>query len=408
MRSIKKVLVFHLGFYFSGGGEKLVLEEIKGLQDRGFDVDCFSAIVDKKTCFPDVINNYPIYPILPQLPEWIPKRHTVQLLVTCFLFPFISWRYKDYDICFAANQPSLYFAFWLKKFFKIPYIGYLAQPLRLLHPRDIDKESGLFIRYRSEFLPKLAEVFKSFIDWADKESTKAADAILVNGEHVKKLVDKTYNVKSINCPAGSYPVKNPVGYKKRFKGKVKANSHKIQKPYILLTNRHFPQKKFEYAISSFATVLGTFPDARLIITGEEMDYTKELKKLVRDLGLGEKVIFTGLVKERDLRELYKQAAVYIYTAPEEDFGMGVIEAMAAGTPVVAWDNGGPKYTLKDDTGGFLAKTFNVEDFSQKIIKIVTKKETFKNQSQLAIERVKDKYTYKKHNDRIKETVLEYF
>ena len=63
-----RILVFHLGFYFSGGGEKLVLEEIKGFQRAGFEVECFAPIVDKKRCFPDIIKKYPIYPILPQFP----------------------------------------------------------------------------------------------------------------------------------------------------------------------------------------------------------------------------------------------------------------------------------------------------------------------------------------------------
>lgn len=401
-----KILFFHLGFYFSGGGEKLVLEEIKGLEDRGFEVVCFSPIVDKNSCFPDEIDKLPIYPMLPQLPDWFPKRHTVQLLLTCFLFPLFSWRYRNYDICFAANQPSLYFAYFLKRFYGIPYVGYLAQPLRLLHPRNIDKESGLFIRYRSEFLPKLAAIFRPFIDWADKKSTKQADRILVNGEYVKKLVDKTYNVKAINCPAGSYPVRNPVSYKGRLKGKIKANSHTIKKPYILLTNRHFPQKKFEYAISALAIVLGVIPEVKLVITGEEMEYTKTLKEFVREMGLQDNVVFTGLVKEADLRKLYKNAAVYVYTAPEEDFGMGIIEAMAAGTPVVAWNNGGPKYILKGTSGEFLSKQYDIKEYSDKIISALECKKTWTERSKELRKLANDRYSYSSHFEGIIEELEE--
>jgi len=345
-----RVLVFHLGFYFSGGGEKLVLEEMKGLQKAGFKVECFAPIVDRKRCFPDIIKKNPIYPILPQLPNWFPKGYTIQLLVTCVLFPLISFRFRKYDIVFAANQPGPYYAFWLKIFYKIPYIAYLAQPLRLLHPRKVDKETGLFIRERLEVLPYVVNFFRPIFDWADRLGMNNADKILVNGKYAKMMIEKVYKVKCESCPAGSHLETKPLSFNRRKKGLVKVNGNKIIKAFILLTNRHFPQKRFEYAISSLPAILEKIP-VQLVITGEEMEYTSFLNKFVKQMGLEKNVFFTGLVAERKLRELYKNALIYVYTAPEEDFGMGIIEAMAAGTPVVAWNSAGPKYIMEGNMGG---------------------------------------------------------
>ena len=51
-----KIAIFHLGFFFSGGGEKLVLEEAEELIKRGHDVSLFAPVIDRIDCFPDIIS----------------------------------------------------------------------------------------------------------------------------------------------------------------------------------------------------------------------------------------------------------------------------------------------------------------------------------------------------------------
>ena len=55
-----KIAIFHLGFFFSGGGEKLVLQEALGLTKRGHEVSLFAPVVSKKDCFPDLTKNVKI------------------------------------------------------------------------------------------------------------------------------------------------------------------------------------------------------------------------------------------------------------------------------------------------------------------------------------------------------------
>ena len=66
----------------------------------------------------------------------------------------------------------------------------------------------------------------------------------------------------------------------------------------------------------------------------------------------DQIYFVDLVNESDLSRLYKAAVLYVYPSPEEDFGMGIVEAMAAGTPMIAWNNGGPTGTVKDGQTGY--------------------------------------------------------
>ena len=84
------------------------------------------------------------------------------------------------------------------------------------------------------------------------------------------------------------------------------------------------------------------------------------------LKLNDAVLFLGAVTEDELNRLYEGAAVYVYPAPEEDFGMGVIESMAKGVPVVAWNQAGPTVTVAPGTG-CLAEPLEVADYAAGIV-----------------------------------------
>ena len=398
-----KIAVFHLAFFYSGGGEKLVLEEIKGLTKRGHEVDCFSSVVEKWICFPDIIGKFKIKTLFPKMPKIIRRQETLEIIITCLLFPLIAWRFGKYDVIFAANQPSPWFAWWVKLFRKTPYVIYLAQPTRILYPRKIDLEKGLWVKKKVRLFPLLIKVARPFILWVDKVSIVASDTMLVNGKYMAKILEKTYGKKAVICPAGAHL--QPKIVKNKWKGEVRANSHKISRPYILISNRHFPQKKFEYALEVMPSILKENPGVSLVITGNHTSYTQQLRVLAKKLGVGKEVIFTGYVTEKDMVTLYKNVAVYVYTSPEEDFGMGVIESMAAGTPVVTWDIAGPSTTIIDGKTGFLVEPYLQDEFTKKILFLLNNKAKNILMGGRAIKHVKNNYTYQKHNDVLNETLI---
>ena len=393
-----RIAILHLAFVYSGGGERLVLEEAKGLRKRGHQVTIFAPILDRERCFPDIIDHFDIRILLPNLLSFIPQWQAFQILLACVLVPLFAYRFKDFDVILAANQPSPWLAWVIKKLYRVPCVAYLAQPTRFLYPRKIDKETGLIFAGGGNFAPAtfLMNLAKPLVNWADKVGIKGADLVLANGEYARGVLEKTYGIKAISCPAGAYPSDKPLNYTNRYRGTLKVGDEAVSKPFALLTNRHFPQKKFEYAITTLPTVLKDKPDASLVITGGEMDYTHNLKKLVERLSLEDKVIFLGLVSEEDLEKLYSNAAVYVYTAPEEDFGMGVIEAMAHGTPVVAWNAAGPSKIIEDGKTGLLAEPYETADFADKIVRMLTDKKFGEKVGRAAWGAVKQSFSYKNH------------
>ncbi|OGM15461.1 hypothetical protein A2V56_00695 [Candidatus Woesebacteria bacterium RBG_19FT_COMBO_42_9] len=398
-----KIAIIHLAFFYSGGGEKLILEEIKGLKKRGHNVDCFTPTLDKKLCYPDIINKYKIRVLFPFLSKILFHHESYEIALSCLLFPLVARHFRKYDVIIGANQPGPWFSWIIKKITGVPYIIYLAQPTRILHPRPVDIKTGIWIREKVKIFPLLVTIFRPFIRWADRISIRSADQVLANGEYMTEVISRVYDISCVNCPAGAY-VQNRL-VRKRWKGGVKANGWIINKPFILMSNRHFPQKKFEYVIQAMPEILKKVPNIKVVITGNMTVYTNKLIEICHNLGITERVIFTGYVKEKDLSRLYANAAVYAYTAPEEDFGMGVIESMAAGVPVVAWNKGGPSKTIIHGQTGLLIKPYLNKEFSRGLVNLVKNERVNREMGKKARKRAIKLFTYKKHLGRLEKELF---
>jgi glycosyltransferase involved in cell wall biosynthesis len=191
---------------------------------------------------------------------------------------------------------------------------------------------------------------------------------------------------------------------KRFAGGLTINGYPIRRPYVLLTNRHYPQKRFDLAIRAMAEVRKRHPRVQLVVPGPSTSHTESLKSLVAKLGLEEAVLFLGAITEKELQNLYEGAAVYVYPAPEEDFGMGVIESMSKGVPVVAWNQAGPTVTVAPRTG-YLAEPLEVGDYADGICGLLENRAENQATGECAFAWAK-RFDWERHLDVLERSVLE--
>ena len=402
-----RIAILHLGFFYSGGGEKLVLEEIRGLRGMGHEVNCYAPYVDRSSCFPDYPEIQEIRSLLPPPPKWLPMHDPLWVVLASVLVPLLAYRFRKYDVLIGANQPGPWLACVLGKLLGKPYIIYLAQPLRLLHLRDIDLANGIRIREGDHhFLMTMRKLAGWIIDKADRISVRNASVVLTNGEHVGRWIHEVYGVRSINCAAGCHPLPAAsLRYEARWSGEIVVNGSRIPKPYILLTNRHSPMKRFEYAIWAMKTIHREAPGITLVITGQETEYTDQLRYLVEGLLVKDVVKFVGLVAEDELGKLYRGASAYVYPSPEEDFGMGIVEAMGAGTPVVAWANGGPTVTVRDKETGFLVEPYDTDQFAARLLTLASNPPLSEKMGREANLRARTRFSYDQHNRVLEEAAL---
>jgi glycosyltransferase involved in cell wall biosynthesis len=163
-------------------------------------------------------------------------------------------------------------------------------------------------------------------------------------------------------------------------------------------------KRFEYAVWALKSIVRTTKRVSLVITGQETEYTDQLRYLVNGLGLANAVHFVGLVSEEDLGRLYRNAAVYVYPSPEEDFGMGVVEAMAAGTPVVAWNNGGPTVTVLDGLTGLLIEPYDTQRFADALLRLSMNPVLAERLGRAGHARAVELFSYTRHNAELAEAL----
>jgi glycosyltransferase involved in cell wall biosynthesis len=201
---------------------------------------------------------------------------------------------------------------------------------------------------------------------------RAAAVRLGDGEFMTSILKSYYGGAWRSCPAATRPAaREPLDQAERTRGTIQIGRRAIRRPFVLLTNRHYPQKRFEWMFPIIGRVRDRFPHATLVITGSDTPYTDILRRQADQLGQRDAIRFMGLVTERELEALYASAAVYVYPSPEEDFGMGIVEAMGRGTPVVAWDQAGPTGILTDGVDGRRIAPENLDAFGDAVLALLT-------------------------------------
>jgi glycosyltransferase involved in cell wall biosynthesis len=130
-----------------------------------------------------------------------------------------------------------------------------------------------------------------------------------------------------------------LGVNPRFKvideismGSVRSK-YSLNRPYILSVSTSNPRKNLKTLIHAYATIKDRI-DHDLVLTGEYGWKSTELYSLVTDLGLCERVKFTGYVSLEELPIIYNLADLFVYPSLYEGFGLPPLEAMACGTPVI--------------------------------------------------------------------------
>lgn len=105
-------------------------------------------------------------------------------------------------------------------------------------------------------------------------------------------------------------------------------------PFFLVLGNTRPYKNVPTALAAFAVCARAHRDIELVVAGRG-DSVRSLQLLAARLGIGERVRFVGSVSHADLLALLHGAAALVFPSFVEGFGLPVLEAMAAGCPVIA-------------------------------------------------------------------------
>lgn len=195
----------------------------------------------------------------------------------------------------------------------------------------------------------LTRVQKTLQKWI----CRAADHVLVNATAVRDvLVAQGYDAAHISV------IPNGIDMA-RFQDCTRARALRVElglpqdAPVVAVFSRLNRLKGIEYFLEAAAALIQRFPAVRFLIVGDSISqtYRDELEARAAALGLGGRVTFTGF--RSDVPELLSEVCVSVLPSLSEGLSNVVLEAMAAGVPIVATRVGGTPEMVEDGVTGVL-------------------------------------------------------
>jgi alpha-1,3-rhamnosyl/mannosyltransferase len=139
----------------------------------------------------------------------------------------------------------------------------------------------------------------------------------------------------------------------------------IDREFILCVGIYKLRKNHAGLLRAFQRCLANGMQAQLVIAGPMAEGEAVLRRVAAELGIAERVVFTGFVSDADLRALYSAARVCVCPSLYEGFGFTVLEAMACGAPVVC-----SRATSLPEVGGKAALYFDPHDAEEMASQLV--------------------------------------
>lgn len=249
--------------------------------------------------------------------------------------------FSDYDIVISSSHSAA------KGIITKPetlHVSYCHSPMRYVWDQSHEYQE----RYKSfRFLRFLYQPVLHRIRMWDRLAAERVDVFIANSNFVKDRIRKYYK-------RDSHVIWPPVDLQRFIPSSKKTEDY-------LAVGRLTPYKRFDLVVDA-----ANKNKISLKIVGEGPELGALKKKA------GPTVEFLGRVSEAELPELYQKSKALLFPQVE-DFGIVPLEAMASGTPVIAFKAGGALDTIEEGVNGLFFEEQSVESLSEAIEKFEKKK-----------------------------------
>ena len=349
---ILQVYPYYYPAWNYGGVTRVVYEISKRLCEMGHDVTVYTTdALDSKSRIrvksnPTIINGVKTF-YFKNLSNYLTYKHHIPLPLEMHLK--IKNEVKRYDIVHLHgyhHMLNVIVHYYAKKI-GVPYV---LQPHGSL-PRIIEKQR-----------------LKKLYDWVWgykilKDASKVIALTKTEAEQCKMMGVDEDKIEIIPNGIDLSEYENLPG-RGEFGKKYLLNDEKI----ILYLGRIHKIKGPDLLARAFAELSKEIDNVKLVIAGPDDGYLTSLKKLVADLEISDKVLFTGPLYGEEKLRAYVDADVYVLPSVYETFPVVVLEACACGVPVIVTDRCGIA-DIVDNKVGYMVE-YNKDQLKSAMIKVL--------------------------------------
>jgi len=349
-----RILFFNYEYPPLGGGAAnataYILKEYSKIPD--LTVDLITSSIDDEYHLEKIGNNISIHRLpIGKNKNNLQHQSRKELLTyarKAYFFAKKLIRDSEYDLSHSFfTVPCGLISLLLKRKYKIPYII-------SLRGADVPGYSERFA-FLYVFIKPLVKLIweKSF-------------AVISNSQGLKELALKTNPKQEISIIHNGIDAEQFVKSIKSESLKVhKVESSDDEKFKILCVTRITPRKGVKYLIEAFGELSQKNDNILLQIIGGG-EGKNDLEKLAKELGVENKIEFTGLISHENLPSYFEKADVFVLPSLNEGMSNSMLEALASGLPLIATDTGGTKELIEEGTNGFIVKMEDSRDLADKI------------------------------------------
>ena len=185
-----------------------------------------------------------------------------------------------------------------------------------IHSTEYDRSAGHGVN---------PEVYK-----IEKEGIEKADKVIAVSRFTKDRIIKNYNADERKIEV----IYNAIDKNEFFPdSNCKNNLNGFNKKIVLFLGRLTLHKGPDYFLCAAKKVLEKNNNVIFIISGSgDMEY--QVIEQASEMGIADKVLFTGFLRNEELKRIYKMANLYVMPSVSEPFGITPLESIASGTPVI--------------------------------------------------------------------------
>jgi glycosyltransferase involved in cell wall biosynthesis len=207
---------------------------------------------------------------------------------------------------------------------------YYKRPLTAPCPTVVTIHDLFFIGYPGRRRP----LYDAAMTRLARLYAAGASAVIADSEHSRRAIVDRLGL------AAERTVVIPVGLGPEFRPTAPSPAQRarygLSACYTLYVGNFRPHKNLPRLLRAWAALPAPLRAShRLVLAGGDAAGRPALTALATALGLGDRVVFPGLVDDADLPALYGGAAIVVLPSLQEGFGLPALEAMACGAPVVA-------------------------------------------------------------------------